>query len=33
MTLIYRDQQYDQQDVAGAYDKPALTYRGVSCAK
>ena len=33
MTLTYRGQKYDQQKVAGASDKPALTYRGVSYAK
>ena len=33
MTLTYRGQKYDQQKVAGAYEKPALTYRGVSYAK
>ena len=33
MTLTYRGQKYNQQKVAGASDKPALTYRGVSYAK
>ena len=33
MTLTYRGQKYDQQKVAGASAKPALTYRGVSYAK
>ena len=33
MTLTYRGQKYDQQKVAGASEKPALTYRGVSYAK
>ena len=33
MTLTYRGQKYDKQKVAGASDKPALTYRGVSYAK
>ena len=33
MTLIYGGQKYDQQKVAGASDKPALTYRGASYAK
>ena len=33
MTLIYRGQKYDQQKAAGASNKPALTYRGVSYAK
>ena len=33
MTLTYRGQEYDQQKVAGASAKPALTYRGVSYAK
>ena len=33
MTLTYRGQKYDQQQVAGDSNKPALTYRGVSYAK
>ena len=33
MTLTYRGQKYDQQKVAGASNKPAMTYRGVSYAK
>ena len=33
MTLTYRGQKYDQQKVADASEKPALTYRGVSYAK
>ena len=33
MTVTYRGQQYNQQKVAGASDKPALTYRGVFYAK
>jgi len=33
MTLTYRGQKYDQQKMAGASAKPALTYRGVSYAK
>jgi hypothetical protein len=33
MTLTYRGQKYDQQKMAGASYKPALTYRGVSYAK
>ena len=33
MTLTYRGQKYNQQNVAGAPNKPALTYRGVSYAK
>ena len=33
MTLTYRVQNYNQQNMAGASNKPALTYRGVSYAK
>ena len=33
MTLTYRGQKYDQQKSAGASNKTALTYRGVSYAK
>ena len=33
MTLTYRGQKYDQQNVAGASNKPVLKYRGVSYAK
>ena len=33
MTLTYRGQKYNQQKVAGAFDKPALTYLGVSYTK
>jgi hypothetical protein len=33
MPLTYRGQKCDQQKVVGAINKPALKYRGVSCAK
>ena len=33
MTLTYRGQKYDLQKVAGASDKSALIYRGVSYTK
>ena len=33
MTLTYRGQKYNQQQVAAATNKPALTYRGIAYAK
>ena len=33
MNLTYRVQNYNQENMAGASKKPALTYRGISYAK
>ena len=33
MTLTYRGQKYEQQEVAATFNKPALTCRGDSYAK